>query len=597
MVLTKEEAARIAATDEPAKKKTKVSEEEDNTDLEAIQNALFSQCLCVVPESVVRRPFLGLKILHHEDAQGHCASAIANWSRNRTLMFVSAVQLLCEESIKQNARGFVCRRITDTCDALVRNRYELVNHLIELSAHSDRFVRYTAGKTLASFFIAARNHIDPRWLERLADNALSTSHPQKMSFSLDVMKRIAEWRDSEEHPLDESDHFPPSSCHFLNVRESELDSYQIKCLTVKALETKWPSIVEKFERQLATNLCRDDSGVVIFLGLWEAIISVKANLSIVDTKPFYVHLPNFVAILNSRISPIVWKHTLDLFNEVLCYGSTLALQESLAEEPCSLAHLIVRSVKDWKLLESIPFRGGSGKFGGGSGDGDKPLLKKAVLMVLKAVAVTVKETRCESSSDSSSSFSSEGEDADDDMAVIERSIREVLRQLDSCIKTLLPYHPEAPLAQWVAQLFSDQDDSLIEAMICCLDVTIGLFQRENASQDLKKVLSPSLTLAQFLRTVSYGEDVLLDLLISNETCFLLYLLKVLKYLKKNWPEFVTACKNELSDIMGVLSRLHAAIDRLINRSLFPYNITPVLKLLEKCERLYDGSDSAMPHNR
>lgn len=83
----------------------------------------------------------------------------------------------------------------------------------------------------------------------------------------------------------------------------------------------------------------------------------------------------------------------------------------------------MRSVKDWRLLDLLPFRGGSGRFGGGSGEGDRPLLQKMALLVLKSVAVTVKETRYESSSDSS--VGSEADDLDADMAVIERSIREV----------------------------------------------------------------------------------------------------------------------------------------------------------------------------
>lgn len=83
----------------------------------------------------------------------------------------------------------------------------------------------------------------------------------------------------------------------------------------------------------------------------------------------------------------------------------------------------MRSVKDWRLLDLLPFRNGSGRFGGGRGDGDRPLLQKMALLVLKSVAVTVKETRYESSSDSS--VGSEADDVDADMAVIERSIREV----------------------------------------------------------------------------------------------------------------------------------------------------------------------------
>lgn len=87
----------------------------------------------------------------------------------------------------------------------------------------------------------------------------------------------------------------------------------------------------------------------------------------------------------------------------------------------------MRSVKDWRLLDLLPFRGGSGRFGGGQGNGDRPLLQKMALLVLKSVAVTVKETRYESSSDSS--VGSEADDVDADMAVIERSIREVKLEL------------------------------------------------------------------------------------------------------------------------------------------------------------------------
>uniref|UniRef100_A0A1B6DB26 Protein Lines N-terminal domain-containing protein n=1 Tax=Clastoptera arizonana TaxID=38151 RepID=A0A1B6DB26_9HEMI len=175
------------------------------------------------------------------------------------------------------------------------------------------------------------------------------------------------------------------------------------------------------------------------------------------------------------------------------------------------------------------------------------------------------------------------------MAVIERSIREVLRQLDVCVKALLPFHPETPLAQWVVQLFADQDDALVEGMVCCLDVTVGLCYRESTLPDLRRCLSPAVTFVQFLRAVSHDPDVLLDLLVSNETCFLLYLLRLLKYVRRNWPEFVAACGRELDDTMSVLIRLRLSIDRLVSKALFPYNINPVLRLLEKCEQMYEGN--------
>lgn len=592
MVLRKERSVPVPVPgmDEPVKKKPKLHDDISNEDLELLQRNLLSHCLCSMSESCLRKPFQGMKVVTEDDIQGYRRVVVAEWNRDRTLQFVSCIQLLCEVAIKQNARGLLCSRIGDVCDALIRNEHGLVDHLIELSAHPDRFVHFSAGRALSAFFLVSRAHIDPRWLDQLTENALCTAHPQKMAFSLEVIKRVIEWKDCEEHPLEEQngDNRPPTSCHVLSINDPDsLDSSQVKCLCIKALEAKWPAIVSRFDGLISSFSPRHESTVITFLGLWEAIISVKANLSVVDTKPFYAHLDGFVALLNSGVPPVIWKHLLALFNEVLCYGSTLALQDILAEEPCSLAHLVVRSVKDWRLLDALPYRGGSGRFGGGAGDGDRPLLQKAVLLVLKAVAVTVKETRCDSSSDSS--LGSEAEDADADMAVIERSIREVLRQLDLCVKALLPFHPETPLAQWVVQLFADQDDALVESMVCCVDVTVGLCYRDSTLPDLRRSLSPTVTFVQFLRAVSHDPDVLLDLLVSNETCFLLYLLRFLKYVRRNWPEFVAVCARELDDTMSVLIRLRLAIDRLVSKALFPYNINPVLRLLEKCEQMYEGN--------
>ena len=589
----------VPVMDEPVKKKQKVNEDGiivdgggDGVDEEllAIQHHLLNQCLCPVSESSLRKPFQGVRLVSDRQEDYHIPT-LAEWSRDRILLFVSTLQLLCEVAIKQNGKGSMCTRICEICDALVRNEYGLIEQLIEFSSHADPFICFTSSRALSAFLIVSKSHVNPTWLESLTENALVTTHPQKISFSLEVIKHVVEWKDFDNHPLEDSnEERPPSSCVVVNLSDPEsLDTSQVKCLCIKALEAKWPAIVNKFHSMIGTYSSEHESTIVTFLGLWEAIISVKANLSIVDTKPFYAHLDNFVVLLNSAVPPGIWKHLLGLFNEVLCYGSTLALQDILAEEPCTLAHLVVRSVKDWHLLDTLPYRGGSGRFGGGAGDGDRPLLQKMALLVLKSVAVTVKETRCDSSSDSS--LGSEADDVDADMAMIERSIREVLRQLDNCVKTLLPFHPETPLAQWVVQVFADQDDALIEGMVCCLDVAVGLFYRNAAQADLRHTLSPATTFVQFLRAVSHNSDVLLDLLVSNETCFLLYLLRLLKFVRRNWEEFVACCGRELDDTMSVLIRLRLAIDRLVSKALFPYNINPVLRLLEKCEQMYEANDN------
>lgn len=128
--------------------------------------------------------------------------------------------------------------------------------------------------------------------------------------------------------------------------------------------------------------------------------------------------------------------------------------------------------------------------------------------------------------------------------------------------------------------------------VCCLDTAVGLVYRDTVGQTditLRRILSPAATFIQFVRAVSHEPDVLLDLLVSNETCFLLYLLRTLKFVRRNWEEFVRECGGELDNVMTMLIRLKLLIDRLVSKHLFPYNIDPVLRLLEKCENMYEGN--------
>ena len=278
----------------------------------------------------------------------------------------------------------------------------------------------------------------------------------------------------------------------------------------------------------------------------------------------------------------------------------------LPDDTCQLAHLVVRYVKDFRLLDCLPFRRNEGfmvhTFVGtipasqsNQSNIDRTLLQKMVLLVLKSVAVTIKETRSDSSD---SSVGSDDYDFYQDMQLIERSIRDVLKKVDIFIKNSLDFHPETPFSKVLIHLFNDQDDYMIESMVCTLDITIGISYRNAVFPDLISMLNPIHSFVEFLKVVSHGPDLLLDYLVSNETCFLLYLLRFLKYVKRNWSKFLSSCQecstisreNELDNTMGVLIRLKTQIERLVARDLFPYNISPVLRLLEVCEQLYDGNE-------
>ncbi|KAI8433784.1 hypothetical protein MSG28_015759 [Choristoneura fumiferana] len=700
------------------------------TELRILQENLVGQCLCPVEELRVSQMF---------DRRLN----IVSWPLTCSLTYLSTMQLMFDIYLKQNNTGTICSKLMQACDTLVRNRHDWITEVVELADHKSKFITFVASRVLASFLIVAKDTVDENWLQQIAENIylfdrINRITVQKINFSLDIIKRIVEWKDVDQHPLEDSNYInsvgnmhvqednpfrssvgysstsqmPSSSSHgdnlhneFSNLQthsapstssgekpienksatfklhepvlkfpldqqvsgveqpespeplasrmervnengcitviltDSEsFDTSHIKCLTIKTLEHHWPVLVKNMKLLLLRylNLANAENCILTFFSLWENIISVKANLSVIDTKPFYADLQGFVDLLRNTVLPaMVYTHLLSLFNEVLCYGSTLALQDILPEEICCLAHSIVRFVKDFRLLNDVRIRNSRSGFSflgnectvlrdytlgaavtpmsssiqlvdqsygddenedssQSSSEVDKTMLQRMSLLVLKSIAVTVKEMRCDSSD---SSIDSSDYNAIQDMQIVERSIRDVLKKLDVFIRNTMEFHPETPFTKMLIHLFSEQDDYLIESMVCTLDITVGIVYRNSVYPDLIPMLNPIASFIEFLKVVSHDSDVLLDYLVSNETCFLLYLLRFLKYVRRNWPKFIETCQHTdsagsrgLDETMSVLIRLRLQISRLVSRSLFPYNISPVLRLLEVCESLYEGNE-------
>lgn len=422
-----------------------------------------------------------------------------------------------------------------------------------------------------------------------------------------------------------SNNHMPSNCQFVTLTDSDsFDTTNIKCTTMQILENKWPALVATMTTLIESQRINSyaESCTYTFLGLWQNIISVKANLSVVETMPFHVQLEGFSDLLEKRLSVNCYRHMLALFNEALCYASTLALQDLLPEETIKLSQRIIRLIKDSSLLENLPHAQnsfeGTTEFNGRSNtieyephsfdvvrkqhitndtkQYDCALMQKIFLLALKSVAVLVKESRSDSSSDST--FDSQDlEICAADMVIIEATIRAVLSKMERFIKREMEFHPNTHFSKILIHLFSDQDDYLIEAMVCSVDVITGITFQPNAFPQLLSMLNPVFTFLEFLKMIGNSHDLLLDLLISNETSFLLYLLRFLKYIRVNWTFFIQSCADPtvggpscLNDTMTVLIQLRLTISRLVAKGEFPYEIGPILRLLESCENLYEGQE-------
>lgn len=363
---------------------SRMSETDDRCDLQSLQTHLVKQCLCGVTDQTLKNLFQSQ--YNHSNGVTRVAT-LSEWTTNKLLEFLSNIQLLFDVYLKQNSTGSICGRIKDVCDALILNERNLIIDIIDLSSYTDKYVQFLSRKLMASFLVIAKDsELLQYYLKKLVDNLFSLNHlnqseVQKISFTLDIFKRIIEWKDIELHPLgddyDESDESLPivqppiennyfhfgmnqgndmsaagtsdssrnvtrrgdshstndvnGECHLEHLTDSEsFDTTNLKCETVKILENKWRALLETMKKLIPRNNHEyGECSILTFLSLWESIISVQANLSVIDTHPFHAQLDQFEKLLSRNLSTTVYKQMLTLFNEALCYGSTLALQDSI----------------------------------------------------------------------------------------------------------------------------------------------------------------------------------------------------------------------------------------------------------------------------
>merc|ERR1719322_1424114 len=244
----------------------------------------------------------------------------------------------------------------------------------------------------------------------------------------------------------------------------------------------------------------------------------------------------------------VWRSALDTVSECLCSGTTLGLQSIPPQEPCDLAHTLIRIVRFNNYLAGVPYKGSLGMGGNratddvSTGDYDKGLVQKMVLIILKCVALTTREARVDSSSGESDSSASSRESVSSggsDMIIIERTMSGMYKVLDVWIKEILPVLPDQSLQESLLHLLQEQDDVLIEGLLCLLDTHMALYVpgKKDPEPGLLDT-NPTRGFLTLLNLISRDSSVLLDFLVSNETCFLLYFLRFLKFVTKNWSGFV-----------------------------------------------------------
>ncbi|XP_041368228.1 uncharacterized protein LOC121382733 [Gigantopelta aegis] len=237
-------------------------------------------------------------------------------------------------------------------------------------------------------------------------------------------------------------------------------------------------------------------------------------------------------------SRLVYKKSLDIFNTILCYGHDLSKKKCLTEIHHIYVTLSVKvlSVVSERGLSRVPYTSQFVGFGGTqfesedlAGDymqhGDSALLRKLFLLLFKMCAVSRKSRQEELKGSMCLQMVTAN------MHVINKFVLDHLSV--NCGDT--------SNMSWLPVVFCDQDDAWIETLLCLLDIYLSLPRNGDADIALVTTLNPHKLFLQFLDSTTNDHTVLVDLLTSPETCFLLYLIRYLKCVLTEWDMFVRVC--------------------------------------------------------
>lgn len=188
---------------------------------------------------------------------------------------------------------------------------------------------------------------------------------------------------------------------------------------------------------------------------------------------------------------------------------------SLAEDLLNMADTVLLEVNaGW--LKEVPVKAQASFFGGncdGTMKKDDVTLRAVSLILLKSLEIKTQSPH------------QKGSAGEIDVA---RYLTELMLFLQHHVSL------DSHRCCWVSALFAEQDDDMMEAINTLM--ALYLYQKRSCPDSGVCVwgFNPHCLFILLLRSLSFDHSVLLDFLISSETCFLEYCVRYLKLLRQDW---------------------------------------------------------------
>ncbi|XP_030353340.1 protein Lines homolog 1 isoform X2 [Strigops habroptila] len=296
--------------------------------------------------------------------------------------------------------------------------------------------------------------------------------------------------------------------------------------------------------------------LVSFIDLVEALLASRIEL-----EPFrcqrilFLKVSHVLNIITSSVHYLIKKKFILLLKKCVLYkpredaksGSLFLQTPSLHEDMLALSNAILQVV-DLTWLNRIPLGEKASYFGGSEaahgddtpGGPDQTVLRALSLVVLKALEFKFQNSATEA-----------------EIKDFQNSMSQLLIFWRNHLKSSPQSCPVVHHCEWLSLIFIEQDDDMWEAAKALLliylkfdrlrhDAADNLSQKEEETWNFLTHASgcnPHCIFLFFLEKIAFDSTVLLDFLISSETCFLEYLVRYLKLLRKDWHQFVNVCNH------------------------------------------------------
>ncbi|XP_074956782.1 protein Lines homolog 1 isoform X1 [Phalacrocorax aristotelis] len=295
------------------------------------------------------------------------------------------------------------------------------------------------------------------------------------------------------------------------------------------------------------------NSLIGFIDLLEALSAsrIELELPLGCQRVLFLKVSYALNLISSSIHYLFKKKLIMLLKKCVLYksredakcGSQFLQNPSLHEDMLALSDAVLQVVNStW--LNQIPLGEKASYFGGSEaapGGSDQTAVRALSLVVLKALEFKFQKSATEAEI--------EGD--------FQSSMSQLLMFWRSHLKSSPQSHPVIHHCEWLSLIFIEQDDDMWEAAKALLliylkfdrlrrDAAGNLSQKEEETWNFLSHAggyNPHCIFLFFLEKIAFDSTVLLDFLISSETCFLEYLVRYLKLLRKDWCQFVDACNH------------------------------------------------------